>query len=108
MGTSGDLPFLSPCAFHAGTKVETLQILTKRLREIRASQREIHHRLQVSELVAGVVPHARNFARVNRPRLEQPSQAVGQLNFTRAILRRRFECRKNVGRQNIAADDCKV
>ena len=55
------------------------------LGEVGPAQREVHHRLQEPQLVAGVVAHALDFAGVDRPRLQQLAQAVGQLNLAGAI-----------------------
>ena len=62
-----------------------LEVLAERLGEIRPPQREVDHRLQESQLVAGVVAHAFDLARVDRPRLQQLAQAVGQLDLAGAI-----------------------
>ena len=62
-----------------------LQVLAERLGEIRPAQREVDDRLQESELVAGVVADAVDLAAVDRPLLQQPPQAVGQLDLAGAI-----------------------
>ena len=76
--------------------------------EIGPPQREVHHRLQEPELVAGVVADALDLARVDRPRLQQLAQAVGQLNLAGAIALGRGERREDVRRQDVAADDREV
>ena len=80
----------------------------ERLGQLRPPQREVHQRLQESQLVAGVVADAVDLAGVDRPLPQQPPQAVGQLDLARAIARRGFERREDVGRQDVAADDREV
>ena len=88
--------------------IERRQVFRERLGEVRPPQREVDHRLQEPELVARVVADAFDLARVDRPRLQQLAQAVGQLNLAGAIARGRRERRKDVGRQDVAADDRQV
>ena len=57
--------------FDSGRQIEAYEVLAERLREIRPLQREVHDRLQESQLVAGVVPDAVDFAGVERPRAQQ-------------------------------------
>ena len=78
------------------------------LGEIRPAQREVDHRLQESELVAGVVADAFDFAGVDRPRLQQLAQAVGQLDLAGAIALGRRQRREDIRRQHVAADDRQV
>ena len=66
-------------------QIERRQIRRELVGEIRPAQREIHHGFQESELVAGVVADAFDLARVDRPRLQQLAQAVGQLDLAGAI-----------------------
>ena len=57
------------------------EIRRELLRQIGPPQREVDHRLQESELVAGVVADAFHFAGVDRPRFQQLAQAVRQLDL---------------------------
>ena len=57
------------------------RVLAERLGQIRPAQREVHHRLQEAQLVAGVVAHAVDLERVDRARLQQPPQSVGELDL---------------------------
>ena len=78
------------------------------VRQIRPAQREVDHRLQEPELVAGVVADAFDLAGVDRPRLQQLAQAVGQLDLAGAIALGRGQRREDVRRQHVAADDRQV
>ena len=78
------------------------------LGEIGPPQREVDHRLQESELVAGVVADALDLAGVDRPRLQQLAQAVGQLDLARPVALGRRQRGEDVGRQDVAADDRQV
>ena len=89
-------------------QIDRLQILGELRREIRPAQREVHHRLQKPELVAGVVPDAVDLAAVDRAILQEPAHAVGQLDFTSAVALGGFEDRKDVRRQDVAADDRQI
>ena len=81
----------------ADLQIERFEIAAERLGQVGPPEREIHQRLQESELVAGVVAHAVNLARVDRPLLQQPAQPVGQLNFAGAVARRRPSAAKMSG-----------
>ena len=52
-----------------------LRYSAKRPRQVRPPQREVDHRLQEPELVAGVVPHALDFAGVDRARSSAGAEA---------------------------------
>ena len=84
------------------------QIRRELLRQIGPPQREVHDGLQEAELVAGVVAHALDLAGVDRPRLEQLAQTVGQLDLAGPVALGRRERREDVGRQDVAADDGEV
>src|SRR5437667_8534490 len=60
--------------------------------EVRPAQGEIDDGLQEAELVAGIVPHAFHFTCIDRPRLEQGPQSVGELNLARAVALGGREC----------------
>ena len=49
-----------------------------------------------------------DLARVDRPRLQQLAQAVGQLDLAGAVALGRRQRREDVGRQDVAADDRQV
>ena len=70
------------------------QVLAERAGQVRAPQREVDHRLQEPELVAGVVADAVDLARVDRPRLQQLAQPVGQLDLARAVALRSRAARR--------------
>ena len=76
--------------------------------EVGPPQREVDHRLQEPQLVAGVVADALHLAGVDRPRLQQLAQAVGQLDLAGAVALGRRQRREDVGRQDVAADDRQV
>ena len=59
-------PWLATLLHRRFLHADRPQILAERPREIRTPQREIHHRFQESELVAGVVAHAVDHARIER------------------------------------------
>ena len=75
------------------------EVFAERLGQVGPPQREVDHRFQEAQLVAGVVADAVDFAGVDRARGEQPLQPVGELNLAGAILRRGLERREDVGRQ---------
>jgi hypothetical protein len=72
--------------------------------EVGAAKREVDHRFEEPELVAGVVADASDFAGVNRPALQQLAQPVGQLNLTGPIALGERQRREDIRRQNVAAD----
>ena len=76
-------------AFGSELDVQSVQILSKGLRQVGPFQREVDERLQEPELVARVMPGSHDLAGVERTRLEQLPQAVGQLDLTRALVARR-------------------
>ncbi len=89
-------------------EIDRAQVVGERLREIGPAQREIDDGLQEPELVARVVADAVDVAAVDRPILQQPAQAVGQLNLAGAIAGRRFERGEDVRREDVAADDREI
>ena len=93
---AGRSPSAQPKAVPAGVPAafERRQVLGELVGEVGPLQREVDHRLQEAELVAGVVADALHLARVNRPRLQQLAQAVGQLDLAGAIALRRRERRE--------------
>ena len=84
------------------------QVRPEGLYEVLSLQRELDHRLQESELVAGVVADAINLVGVERPALQQRAQTVGQLNLAGRVALGRRERLEDVGRQDVAADDGEV
>ena len=59
-------------------EIDGLEVVPEVIAEIGPAQREVDHRLQKSQLVAGVVAGAVDLAAVDRARLQQVAQAVGQ------------------------------
>ena len=112
--STGSGPWSTPAvaralAFFRGyLRSERREIGRELLGEIRPPEREIHDCLEEPQLVAGVVPDALDFAGVNRPRLQQLAQAIGQLDFARPIALGCRQRRKDVGGQDVAADDGEV
>src|SRR4249920_185800 len=82
-------------------EIDPFQILTEVFAEIRPAKREVHDRLQESQLVAGVVAGALDTASVNRPRLQQLPKTVGQLDLPGAIRLGGFERREDVRREDV-------
>src|SRR6266540_4940710 len=82
---------------------KTAQVAPEGLREIRPAQREVDHRLQEPQLVARVVTDAVHLAAIDRALLEQPSQAVRQLNLAGAVVLSRglLEGGENVRREDV-------
>ena len=78
-------------ASDADLQIERFQIAAKRVGQVWTLQREIHHRLQEAQLVAGVVAHAIDLVGVDRAIVQESPQAVGQLDFAGAIADRRLE-----------------
>ena len=97
-----------PLAAPARRRPSVREVLRELSGEVRPPQREIHHRLQEPQLVARVVADAFHFAGVDRPRLQQLAQAVGELDLAGAIALGLRERREDVGRQDVAADDRQV
>jgi len=61
-----------------------------------------------AEVQAGVVTDALHFARVDRLRLQQLAQAVGELNLAGPVPLDRLERREDLGREDVAPDDREV
>ena len=82
------------------------QIGRELVAQVGPAQRESStDRLQESQLVARVVADAVHLAGVDRPRLQQLAQAVGELDLARPVALEWRPAREDVGRQDVAADD---
>jgi hypothetical protein len=88
--------------------LRALQVLQERAGEVRPAQGKIHDGLQKAQLVAGIVPDAIDPAPVDGAVLQQPPQAVGQLDLAGPVRRRGFQRREDVRREDVAADDRQV
>ena len=85
-------------------EIDPHQVLAEVIAQVRTTQREVHNRLQESELVSGIVSDAVDPAAEDRPRFQQAPQTIGQLDFSRSIRLSRFEGREDVRREDVSSD----
>src|ERR1700759_684007 len=86
-------------------QVDLLQILAQTRSEIVSLEREVDGGLQHASLVAGVVALAGEGKAVDFFVVEQPLDAVGQLQLSAGTLRNVFEKLEDAWGKDVAADD---
>ena len=89
-------------------KVEALEVSPELIRQVRASEGELHRGLEEAQLLAGVVTLPLEFHRIDEAAAAQGAEAVGELDLAAGIGRGILKDREDVGRQDVAADDGEV
>src|SRR5438105_10135454 len=85
---------------------EALQILAELGGQGRMSQRVVDGRLQIAELLPGVIALPFENVTVEIALPDQSAHRIRQLNLAPCAALRLLQNRKNLGRKNVTADDC--
>src|SRR5688572_3030215 len=89
-------------------EAEALEVSAELVTEVRPGEGEIHRGLEKAQLVAGVVAPPLELQGVDRPLLPEGAQPVGELDLATRVRRGLREDRKEVGGEDVAADDGEI